>query len=560
MYSGLFDSQADREMFILNLSKTNILLSAECKMTSILDEDELENQIITRAFNNYKDLDDYLSLMTLIKMSEYLIVKDLLDYKFNIELSENKIRSLMFENSDPLSFIYVVHQYLPNEVGETLLQLVESDTSVKTVANFEVLINLNSEENCELYLNEMIDLGLQPTVTIINTLISKDSKGRTPFYYSLLQENSLVPNRGTLKALTKGRNKNYPEIANEIFNYLITLNLDKAQFSTIYMSYLSLLTTYDLKVEGYKNFISQCKLRFKDEVGKIYHQKAIGMIIASSPNYFEASKWFVYAKEKFEDDIKDSIYKLYLYKFEDDLINDYIHKHASYLLPKFGKGTLNDEQRDSINISLLMMFKFLITLPTKFESCRLLLEEIKVNKFPPSLKVYSILFSKYQEENEIDYLVQSTIGLVELKPNFWTNKFSTMEEGHALNLFKALKKYDYKLNLFIYNAILNKCYNHENLIDVFQSMKRDGFVPDKITLTTLARRWDSLLGLITVIRECNTNRVALDNLLRSTILEQISKCKSELYPFFELNSKELYGELTPTLFNLLSEGLRKSEK
>ena len=43
LYSGLFDTLEERNSFIINLSDTNILLSAECKSSSIEKQDDLQH-------------------------------------------------------------------------------------------------------------------------------------------------------------------------------------------------------------------------------------------------------------------------------------------------------------------------------------------------------------------------------------------------------------------------------------------------------------------------------------------------------------------------------------
>lgn len=45
LYSGLFDTQDEREDFILDLADKDILLAAECKTSSVEEEKSLFNSI-----------------------------------------------------------------------------------------------------------------------------------------------------------------------------------------------------------------------------------------------------------------------------------------------------------------------------------------------------------------------------------------------------------------------------------------------------------------------------------------------------------------------------------
>jgi len=51
LYSGLFDTQQEREEFIIDLAQENILLVSECKTTSIESENSVISSVTKIAYN-----------------------------------------------------------------------------------------------------------------------------------------------------------------------------------------------------------------------------------------------------------------------------------------------------------------------------------------------------------------------------------------------------------------------------------------------------------------------------------------------------------------------------
>lgn len=77
LYSGLFDTQDERENFIIDLAETDILLAAECKTSSIEEEFFLMNNLTNLCQNNNQNFVDaeitakiFLSLIEIDKLTE----------------------------------------------------------------------------------------------------------------------------------------------------------------------------------------------------------------------------------------------------------------------------------------------------------------------------------------------------------------------------------------------------------------------------------------------------------------------------------------------------------
>ncbi|MCC5943438.1 MAG: hypothetical protein JJT94_00770, partial [Bernardetiaceae bacterium] len=107
LYSGLFDTQDEREDFIIDFADKDILLAAECKTSSVEEEENIESVLIEKANNisslfqsdfssqgllsllhlqSYENVINILSSVRIPKKKEYLTVKKLLNKLTNEEL------------------------------------------------------------------------------------------------------------------------------------------------------------------------------------------------------------------------------------------------------------------------------------------------------------------------------------------------------------------------------------------------------------------------------------------------------------------------------------------
>jgi hypothetical protein len=102
LYSGLFDTQNEREDFILNLAETDILLAAECKSNSVIEEKNIVNDICNYAIENgekYSNIYEIAEMITaIIELNNHSLAYDTLlknriiilpsgkskDYKYHI--------------------------------------------------------------------------------------------------------------------------------------------------------------------------------------------------------------------------------------------------------------------------------------------------------------------------------------------------------------------------------------------------------------------------------------------------------------------------------------------
>jgi hypothetical protein len=105
LYSGLFDTQNEREDFILRLAETDILLAAECKMSSVAKEDNLIKNITQKSEKNCLDIDSDKNIINhsllLIELHEidkiYDFIKNLNESKSSKEIVSSIIQNCDFD-------------------------------------------------------------------------------------------------------------------------------------------------------------------------------------------------------------------------------------------------------------------------------------------------------------------------------------------------------------------------------------------------------------------------------------------------------------------------------
>ncbi len=82
LYSGLFDTQEEREDFIFNLLETDILLATDCKTSSVEEEKEISNNIFSKCnsiLQEHTNSSYYLkALLVLLKLEKIDVITDFL--------------------------------------------------------------------------------------------------------------------------------------------------------------------------------------------------------------------------------------------------------------------------------------------------------------------------------------------------------------------------------------------------------------------------------------------------------------------------------------------------
>ena len=407
LYSGLFENVNKRQEFVIDLSEVNILLAAECKMTSINEEENIEVEILKRAFYSYKDNDDYLSIVTLLKMQEYHIATDLFNYKFDLKINENIAINAILRNTEPLDFIDQISKNLSKEVLSNIIQIVSKNTtdkdykyylSLSKVINNENVLELYAEvsnsihynnpdilffllKNCSRDQANIIFFDIKKklktlTVNIINQMILISDDIGAFNIYNELKEYTLNPNLETFKYLIKKKSIKYDLIINEVFVYLIKSDLIKSNRNrnNVWVPYILYQEEYEIALNYYDEYILEKSKNFYTDKSVVNELKLISHLIKIAPNFEIANKWFLYSLSQFDNDlIPSSIYENYLFNNSDIKVNEFIEVYYENLFKDFKKTLRHANLKKEVDYFVNFFNKFL-KLKIKFNSLKIIIE------------------------------------------------------------------------------------------------------------------------------------------------------------------------------------------
>jgi len=100
LYSSLFDTQEERESFILDVANEDILLAAECKTSSVAAEDNLMGKILEKSFYEYKQIKSEYTIsnycLILIKFDHYNELIEVITKLNNLQgISKNVVNKVV---------------------------------------------------------------------------------------------------------------------------------------------------------------------------------------------------------------------------------------------------------------------------------------------------------------------------------------------------------------------------------------------------------------------------------------------------------------------------------
>ncbi len=146
LYSGLFDTQQEREDFIIDLAETDILLAAECKTSSTDDETNL-NDILFNKCNELaknKDYENNLSILNpLLALFELNRIETLVGFLGNIPKRNIRV------------FNQVIKQIPKNEKSKKVLIIILLSNPAYFISAFLDSIKVFENENIVLSAEEI---------------------------------------------------------------------------------------------------------------------------------------------------------------------------------------------------------------------------------------------------------------------------------------------------------------------------------------------------------------------------------------------------------------------
>ena len=555
LYSGLFENENGREEFVIDLSEVDILLAAECKMTSINEEETIEVEILKRAFYSYKDNDDYLSIVTLLKMQEYHIATDLFNYKFDLKINETIAINAILRNTEPLDFLDQISKNLPKEVISNIIQIVSKNTtdkdykyylSLSKVINNENVLELYAEvsnsihynnpdilffllKNCNRDQANILFYDIKKklktlTVNIINQMILISDDIDAFNIYNELKAYNLNPNLETFKYLIRKKNKKNDFIINEVFDYLIKSDLIKnsRHKNQVWIPYILYQEEYKIALYYFNEFIIEKNIKNQVDKPAVSQLKMISHLIKISPNFEIANKWFLYSLSEFDNDlIPSSIYENYLFINSDNKVNDFIEVYYENLFKDFKKTLRQANQKKEVDYFVGFFNKFL-KLKIKFNSLVLILSRIQgISDTIPDSIWYDFL-NKFSEKDELKYLITNYSIYHKSNPRLLTSVLSKSTYIKGALIIEILNSCNVAVNIIHYNSVLKNSQDYSFAINLYKTIKNKAILPDKFTFTHLINLSITVENFFFILMEMNNYKINFDDYLINSIRKKVN--------------------------------------
>ena len=555
LYSGLFENVNKRQEFVIDLSEVNILLAAECKMTSINEEENIEVEILKRAFYSYKDNDDYLSIVTLLKMQEYHIATDLFNYKFDLKINETIAINAILRNTEPLDFLDQISKNLPKEVISNIIQIVSKNTtdkdykyylSLSKVINNENVLELYAEvsnsihynnpdilffllKNCSRDQANIIFFDIKKklktlTVNIINQMILISDDIGAFNIYNELKEYNLNPNLETFKYLIKKKSIKYDLIINEVFVYLIKSDLIKSNRNrnNVWVPYILYQEEYEIALNYYDEYILEKSKNFYTDKSVVNELKLISHLIKIAPNFEIANKWFLYSLSQFDNDlIPSSIYENYLFNNSDIKVNEFIEVYYENLFKDFKKTLRHANLKKEVDYFVNFFNKFL-KLKIKFNSLKIIISRIQdIGGTIPDSIWYDFL-NKFSEKEELIYLITNYTLHYKSNPRFLTSVLSKSTYIKGALIIEILNSCNVEVNIINYNSVLKNSQDYSFAINLYKTIKNKAILPDKFTFTHLINLSITVENFFFILMEMNNYKINFDDYLINSIRKKVN--------------------------------------
>ncbi len=586
LYSGLFETEKEREEFIVELASTNIYLSAECKLTSINDEDVILDQLIEKAFYSFRDKNDYLSLLTLLTLNEYFIVADLFNYKYGSKIDDRIAIMAILNKADSFAFISSLDKYLPKEIYNKIIQFIASNVSEKNKNYYLLLIkNISEELVDEVYFEiknsvfntdeEILALLLKkcsekrgydlyceierdikiPGVAVINSLLIVSDSHKVFLYYKEFERHKLKPNLATLNIILHKyyTNKPYQVITDLAANLNLEITITNVKkFQRISTNVILFYDNYQQIKACYENLILMLKVHFESEVAKDSELKIITHLIKNSENFNTAKYWYCLAVQKYyELNGSKTLIQNFLYKFDNHSAHIFVTSNIEDII--FKHRSIKVDADNHIQKYYGHLFKNLPHEHLYFETYYHLLNRMIDLDITIPIQVPVSLIERFNENKELVYLCSILIESPEMHPKILTSLLIKLPLDVSLLVIKILKEKAYELSIIHYNTILNKNKNYELSMKLLTDIESSFLKPDKFTFTNLIPTCHTPDQLIDVICQCAKYNVEFDSYLEFAISSTLAKMsKSDYCEEFKNRSGKLYLELNVRYFNLLN--------
>jgi len=553
LYSGLFENKEDRKEFIIDISKTNLILAADCKSTSLEEEDEILDYIILNCAQRFKNHGEAAAIFTLIKLEEYFIIDILLG---NTGKINDAILYLLKNNAEITEYLKFILPKLKVETANELMTLIKTNGYVLNRDYYFMLISLKDDEKelNEIY-HEMINIDIEPNITLLNILIEKSSRSLAEYYFSEINRLGLNPNSGTYVQAVK-KFHNIPETKELFENLRQKEDLSTKSICKIYTSALSLTSSFDGTIS--------LKSEFLKKIGNQRNTKIINLeinfyskLIQLSPTLEIASRLFNEVDLKYHDNLPFSLIKEYIAKLHDDTkaweITDNFQSRHPICLTKVKSTSLP---------KLISIFNKKITFLIGYSKnsyseklVDLILATDPDCTYINTFNVYEIILNLPLNSTKI--LLEKIIKQERFSGGFYTRIIENYNPVYIDELAITLKKCGYKYNHITYNVLVKKTSTIKQGIQIIYEMKLYGYSPDKYSLSPLFTKCRQIEELFDLIDICIHNNIELDSMFRGKIITIIQTHKLEFRTKFSNLTEDSFikkmNDWSIFLLNLYSE-------
>lgn len=143
LYSGLFDANVEREVFLSNLIESDIILAVECESASVKDEVNIQNKIVSVAENHLIYGNNNNNIPYLVALAKLNQLDQVFSYTYRINPNNNfkNIVKQLFDKTT-LEFQYsLIYKYLSvRGANSNSISILIKSTSYQANNNIEELI------------------------------------------------------------------------------------------------------------------------------------------------------------------------------------------------------------------------------------------------------------------------------------------------------------------------------------------------------------------------------------------------------------------------------------
>ena len=138
LYSGLFDTQDERENFILDLAEADILLAAECKTSSVIDERKLQKSLFSLVSSDDNSQTTGDRLLASLEIGEVEFAYNLL--KLHRGRINNATLSFVIQRANPDTIALFIKNFIMviKNVSNKISSIEKVNTIIHSLNDFQI--------------------------------------------------------------------------------------------------------------------------------------------------------------------------------------------------------------------------------------------------------------------------------------------------------------------------------------------------------------------------------------------------------------------------------------